>query len=193
MMNTNPPDDFPLIWQNQRREHTVMSENEIRARATRFQVRVRRNLLLAFLLGLALLFLCVVAIVQLGNLTPRVIAAAMAIVIAVITYRAYQRILWPQTVSADTGLSGCLGFYRKELTTEYRTLVLKWRLLVAIALFVWLTSFGFLHSSHLLVRILLPASLILIIFVRRHEAQKLKRELAALNAFEQEQEKATNI
>ena len=191
MMNATPPDDLPLIWQNQRREHTVMSENEVRTRAARFQVRVRGNLLLAFVLGLALLFLCDVAIVQLGNLTPRVIAAAMVIVIAVITYRAYQRILWPQMVSADTGLSGCLAFYRKELTTEYRTLVLKWRLLVAIALFLWLTSFNSLFSSHLLVRILLPSSLVLIIFVRRHEAQKLKRELAALNAFEQEE--ATNI
>ena len=190
MMNATPPDDLPLIWQNQRREHTVMSENEIRTRAARFQVRVRRNLLLAFVLGLALLFLCVTAIVQLGNLTPRVIAAAMVIVIAVITYRAYQRILWPQMVSADTGLSGCLEFYRKELTTEYRTLVLKWRLLVAIALFLWLTV-NSLFRSPLLMRSLLPLSLVLILIIRRREAQKLKRELAALNTFEKEE--ATNI
>ena len=164
-----------------------MSESEVRIRATRFQVRVRRNLLLAFVLGLALLFLCILAIVRFGNLTPRVIAAAMAIVIALITYRTYQRILWPQTVSADTGLRGCLEFYRKELTTEYRTLVLKWRLLVAIVLFLWLTSFHYLFRGPMLERILLPSSLVLILIVRRREAQKLKRELAALNAFEQEE------
>jgi hypothetical protein len=176
---------LPQIWQNQRREHTVMSESEVRVRSTMFQARVRRNLLLAFVLGLVLLVLCGIAMVQLRNLSPRVIAGAMAIVVAVITYKAYQRICWPLTVSADLGLSGCLEFYRKELTTEYRTLVLKWRLLVAIVLFLWLTSFHLLFRGPLPVRILLPSSLLLILVVRRREAQKLKRELAALNAFEQ--------
>jgi hypothetical protein len=187
MMRTNPPDALPLIWQSQRREHTVMSENEVRIRAEKFQVRVRRNLLLAFVLSLGLLVLCGIAIAQLRNLTPRVISVAMMIVVAVVTFRTYRRICWPQPVSPDMGLSGCLEFYRKELTTEYRTLVLKWRLLAAIALFLWLTSFSSLFRGPLPVRILLPGSLLLILIVRRREAQKLKRELAALNAFEQEE------
>jgi hypothetical protein len=181
---------LPQIWQTQRREHTVMSESEVRVRSAMFQARVRRNLLLAFVLGLVLLVLCGIAIVQLRNLSPRVIAGAMAIVAAVITYKACQRICWPQTVSPDLGLSGCLEFYRKELTTEYRTLVLKWRLLVAIVLFLWLTAYS-LFRGPLPVRLLLPSSLLLILVVRRREAQKLKRELAALNAFEQEE--AANI
>jgi len=189
-MHTVTPDDLPLIWQSQRREHTVMSENEVRMRAVRFQVRVRRNLLLAFVLGLGLLVLCAIAIAQLGNLTSRIIAAAMLAVVAVTTYKAYQRILWPQTVSPDAGLNGCLKFYRKELTIEYRAIVLKWRLLVAITFFLWLTSFHFLFRGPLPVRLLLPGSLLLILIGRRREAQKLKRELEALNAFEREEANA---
>ena len=187
MTPSTPPDNLQQIWQNQRREHNTMSEEQVRTRAIHFQVRVRRNLLLAFVLGLALLSLCAMAIAQLGNRTPRVIAGAMLIVVAITTYKAYRRILWPQTVSPDTGLNGCLAFYRKELTTEYRTLVLKWRLLVAITIFLWLTSFHLFFQGPLLVRVFLPASLILIIIVRRWEARKLNRELAALDAFEQEE------
>ena len=187
MTRSNPPDNLRTIWQDQRREHTIMSEDEVRIRAEMFQVRVRRNLLLAFVLGIVLLVLCALAIVRLGNLTPRVIAAAMVIVVAVTTYKAYQRILWPQTMSLDMGRSACLEFYEKELTTEYRTIVLKWRLLVAIMLFVWLTSFDLLFRVRLPMRILLPSSLVLILFLRRHEARKLKRELAALKEFEREE------
>ena len=178
--------DLLLIWQNQRTEHTVMSENDVRIRAYKFDARVRRNLILALVLGAFLLVLCAIAMVELGNLTPRLIVAAMAVVISAIIYKTFRRIRSPQTLSPDLALSACLEFYRNELKTEYRTLVLKWRLLVAIALFLWLTM-NSLFRSPLLMRSLLPFSLVLILIVRRREAQKLKHELAALNTFENEE------
>jgi hypothetical protein len=187
MMDTNSPDDnLRVIWREQRREHTIMSEAEVRTRAHAFQMRIHRNLLLAFVLCLGLLALCTMAIKELGNLTPRIIAGAMTVVIALIAFRTFRRIWSPQILSPDIGRSACLEFYRNELRTEYRTLVLKWRLLVAIAFFLWLT-WNSLFRSPLLLRMLLPSSLVLILFVRRREAQKLKRELASVSAFEREE------
>ena len=186
-MTSKLPDDLSVIWQNQGRDHTTIPEEEVRAMADEFQTRVRRNLILAFVLSLVLLVLCAIALVKIRYVSARVIVVALMILISAITHKTYKKILWPQIVSPDMGLSACLAFYRKELGVQYRTFVLKWRLVVATVLFLWLTWNSLVVRSRLVLRIVLPSLLVLIFFIRRREAQQLKHEFAALNAFEKEE------
>ena len=164
-----------------------MSAEEIRVRAQDVQSRVRRNLLIAFAVGLLLLLSSTAVIVLVRSTHLRMIAAGMMGVTLAIAYQAYTRIWLRRATPADAAGAGCLDFYRKELKAEYRSLQLTWRLIVPIVAFLFLIWSAVLRLDPLIARIALPAVLIFIIFARRRNKRNLKQKLIALDAFEREE------
>jgi len=188
-MDKTPAKDPKQIWQNQRREHPTMSLEEVRTRAYMAQAKARRNLGVAFVFAILLMIFCTIAIVELPG--PRVITAALMVVVLVAAYKAYKRIWSPQPLSPHAALRACTDFYRKELETQYRSVygsvALTWRFAAALIIYAWLTANIWARSvGPLVVRILIPSLLALILFLRRREARRLKRELDALDEFEKQ-------
>ena len=186
MMSENPANDPKLIWQSQTKEPAVMSIEEIRIRSRIAQARVRRNLIIAFILGFLLLVFCVFAIVTIPYTPLRVIAAALMVLTPVAAHQAWYRIWSPQTLSPNAALKGCLDFYRQELKAQYSSVALMWRFVVPIVTLAFLTWNAIFRTNSLVPKILLPSLLILILALRRHEARKLRHKLALLDAFEKE-------
>jgi hypothetical protein len=178
--------DPKLVWQGQRREHQIMSADELRVRALEVQSRVRRNLLIALVVGFLLLLSSVFVMLVTPFTNVRLIAAGMVVVTLAIAYQAYSRIWLRQTSQENLASAGCLDFYRKELKAEYRSLQLTWRLLVPIVAFVYLIWDGILRGTPIVARIVLPPLLIFILFVRWRDRRNLKEKLLALDAFERE-------
>ena len=101
MMEETRANDVKLIWQRQRREHSMMSAEEVRVKAEAIQAKVRRNLVVAFVLGVLVLVFCTIAIAELNNIPRRLIAAAFIVLTCVIAYRAYDRLWSPPALSSS--------------------------------------------------------------------------------------------
>ena len=185
-MGETPANDPRLMWQSQRRDHPVMSVEEVRVMAQKVHAKVRRNLIIAFVLGLLLLVLGTLAIAGGLATSLRVIIGAMMVVTVVAGYKAWYRI-WPlHTLSADAALKGCLDFYRKELEAQYRSIALTWRFLVPAVVFTFLIWNAIFTTSALVPRILLPSVLVLTFFARHREVRRFKHKLVRLDEFERE-------
>jgi len=177
-------DDSRRMWQSQRREHVIMSIEEVRFKAQTVQTAVRRNVIVALMFGALLLALCTLVIVTLPNTPARLIAAAIMALTLLLAFKAYDRI-WPvHTLSPDAALKGCIEFYRKELQAQYSSLALTWRFLVPIVVFAFMTWNAVLRTNPLIPKILSPSVLVLILLLRRREARNLRRKLAELEEFE---------
>jgi glucan phosphoethanolaminetransferase (alkaline phosphatase superfamily) len=187
MMEETRANDVKLIWQRQRREHSMMSAEEVRVKAEAIQAKVRRNLVVAFVLGVLVLVFCTIAIAELNNIPRRLIAAAFIVLTCVIAYRAYDRLWSPPALSPSVALNACLEFYRAELKAQYRSIALVWRFLVPVVLFAFLTWNALFRTSPLAPRLALPAVLILILCGRRLAVRKFKQKLSALDEFEKEE------
>ena len=178
--------DPRLTWQKQRREHPVMPVEEVRIKAQAVQAKVRRNLVVAAVVGVLLLAVCTIALVESYYTPVKAIAAAMMVVTVAIAYQAYHRVWRLHTLPPDAALKGCLDFYRKELKAQYRSAALTWRLLAPVVAFTFLMWGAFFRTSSLLPKILLSSVLVLVLIVRQYEAQKLRRRLANLDEFEKD-------
>ena len=186
MMGETPANDPRLMWQSQRRDHPVMSVEEVRVMAQKVHAKVRRNVIIAFVLGLLLLVLGTLAIAGGLATSMQVIIGAMMVVTVVGGYKAWYRI-WPlHTLSADAALKGCLDFYRKELEAQYRSIALTWRFLVPAVVFTFLIWNAIFTTSALVPRILLPSVLVLTFFARHREVRRFKHKLVRLDEFERE-------
>jgi len=179
-------DQLRLMWQRQRREHPVMSMEEVRTRAWAVQAKVRRNLVVALVFGVFLLALCAFAISWLPGTPLRLIASAMMAVTVTVGYKAWKR-TWPaHTLSPDAALKGCLEFYRQELEAQYRSAALTWRFLVPIVILTFMMWNVVLSTNPLIPRILLPGVLVLIFVMRRYAVRKFRQKLAAVDEFEKD-------
>jgi len=188
-MTTQVPQDDPrLIWQNQRREHSSMTVEEVRLRAYALQTRIHRNLIVTIAVGFALLVFSAMTIMRLSYTPPRVIVAVLIVLIVITINRAYRAFWAPDTLSDDAAPSACLDFYRRELTAQYRAVALTWRrLLPEIALFAVVVRISFMATFRFdSARILLPVFLAIILAGRYWRARKLMRELETLSTFEKE-------
>src|SRR5262245_3619633 len=127
-MNESSVLDPRLIWQNQAREHPAMSLQEIRVRANIAHSKVRRNLILTFVIAIGLLVLCSITIATITMTSVRIISAAIMFFVVVIARDAYGRVRLSQAQPRQAALSACLDFYRNELQAQYRTVYVRWRL-----------------------------------------------------------------
>jgi hypothetical protein len=180
--------DPKQLWQSQQREYPIMTLQEIRTKTRIVQAKIRRNLILAFAVGLLLLVMSTIAILNVGYTPARVVTAAIMAMAVAHAYTAYRR-MWPlHALSPDAALQGCVEFYRRELKAQYRSAALTWRFLVPIAVFALLSWNAIFRTSALLPKVLLPSVLIAILIVRRYEVRKLRGKLTALDALETESE-----
>jgi len=179
---TDKTPDAPEVgmWKSQRREHPVMSVEEIRLRVWTVQAKVRRNLIFASILGVLFLVFCAIAFANISYTSGRVILVVMMALTIPIAYRARRR-LWPlHQLSGDTALKGCLDFYRTALEAQYRSRSLTWTFLVPIVVFSFFEFRGVVSVSATVWRIAFSALLIAVLVVRRVETRKLRHELASL-------------
>src|SRR5262245_26343874 len=101
MKNENPPIDPKLIWQNQRKEQSTMSVEEVRLKAYTMQTRIHRNVFATIILGIVLLIFSAATILRVPYTSPRIITAALMVLIAIVIYRAYRAFWAPDTLPPD--------------------------------------------------------------------------------------------
>jgi hypothetical protein len=174
------------MWQGQRKEHPIMSLEEIRTKAGEAQSKVQRNLIVAYLLGSLVLVLGTLIIFRGGNIYMRLNEAAIVILTQVGIYTAYRRIWSRQMLSPESTNKGCVDFYRQELETQYRSLQLAWGYLITALVFAFLTVPISVRGYPRLPKILLSTVLLLILFERHREARKFNHKLSRLASFEGE-------
>lgn len=181
-----PPDDPRLIWQNQRREHTSMSVEEVRLRAYGLQTKIHRDLIVTIAVGFCALALTAMMIMKQPFTPARVVLVLLMLLIVITINRAY-RVFWsPPALPPDATPSACVNFYRRELTAQYKSVTWR-RLLPEIILFSVVLRISFMtHLRFEAARVLLPIFLVVILFGRYWQSRKLKRELDALSTFEKE-------
>jgi len=185
MTDDTPINDPRILWQNQRREHPVMSVEEVRAKADKVQAKIRRNLFITFAIALLLSPLFIQVVLHLP-MRSRVVASAVMALTLFAAYTTLNRLWRPQIVLPDMAMKGCLEFYRTELVSEYRSIALIWRFLIPTVIFLFVMWGAIFDRSRLSGRVILSTALILILLMRRLEFRKLKQKLAALDDFESE-------
>jgi hypothetical protein len=186
MTSETPVNGPKSIWQNQRREHPVMSLEEVRVKAQDVQEKVRRNLMVVFVLVALVVPLGAGMILMFSSIPMRITAGAIVLLTVTGGYSAYRRLWSRRTLSPDVALQGCVDFYRNALKAQYRSLQLTWAFLMPVLIFGFFTfRFPIPHNPRLM-KIVLTAALAAIIFERRREARKINRKLEGLAAFEKE-------
>lgn len=186
MTHETPPTDPKLLWQNQRKEHSAMSLEEVRVKAHVVQLKARQSLIVSFVVGLLLAVVCLAAAVSFSLTPVRMIAAGIMVLTFVIMYKAYRRMWARYSLSPDAAMRGCLEFYRRELQIQYRSAQLIWRFLVPIIVFAFLMWRPLFRADGMALRVFLSSLLLLILFERRREARKVHQMLSALTDFEKE-------
>ncbi len=188
MRNGNAPIDPKLIWQSQKKEHSSMSAQEIRVKAYTMQAKVHRNLVATVIFGIVLLIGSAVAILKVPYTSPRLITAALMVLISIVIYRAYRAFWSPEALPQDATAGACLEFYRRELEAQHRAVAFVWSRsipdLVLFAFIIRIAVFGAFRYDF--ARIVLPALFGFLLVARYWKARKLKQELDSLNAFEKE-------
>ena len=186
MMQDNVIDAARIVWQSQRREHPVMSIEEIRMKAQAVHVKVRRDLIVGLAIAVVLSSFCITIAVHAGNTTFRLIAGAMAAVTIFIAYTTYKR-YWPvHKLSPNAAVNGCVEFYRSELLAQYRSVALWWRFLAPLVIFAFIQWNALVRTSAIVPRAALPFVLVLILVLRRRVARTFRQKISALSAFEQQ-------
>jgi len=188
MTNGNPPIDPKLIWQAQEKGHSSMSVEEVRLKAYTMQTKVHRNMIATIIFGIVLLIFSAAAILKVPYTSPRLITAALMVLISIVIYRAYRAFWAPETLPPDATPSACLEFYRRELAAQHRAVAFVWwRSIPDLVLFgfiIRIAIFGAFRSE--VARIVLPTLFGLLLATRYWKARKLKQELESLEAFGKE-------
>jgi hypothetical protein len=186
MTHDNAIDAARIVWQSQRREHPVMSVEEIRMKAQAVHAKVRRDLVVGLAIAALLSSFCITIAVHAGNVTFRLISGAMAVVTLYIAYTAFRR-FWPaHALSPNAAVQGCVEFYRSELQAQYRSVALWWRFLAPLVIFAFIQWNALVRTSAIVPRAALPFVLVLILVLRRRVARTFRQKISALSSFEQQ-------
>jgi hypothetical protein len=178
--------DPQSMWQGQRKEHPIMSLEEVRTKADEVQSKIHRNLIVAYVLGCFVLVLGTIVVFRGGNIYMRLSEAAITILTQVGVYTAYRRIWSRQALSAENAERGCVDFYRQEIRTQYRSLQLMWGYLITVLVFAFLTVPIAVRGYPRLPKISLSVVLLLILLERHRESRRFNQKLNALASFEAE-------
>jgi hypothetical protein len=181
-MNDGSVLDARLIWQSQSREYSAMTLEDIQNNATAVRARIRRNLVLTFLVGIVVLALCAITIATIPITGVRVITVGIMFFVVLIVRNAYLRLGAANDLPRRAALDACLDFYRHELWLQYRAVYVRWRLLVPLVIFLWFSwkAFDAVYSYQVM-RVILPAVLVAVLFIRHFEIRKMRHEMSALD------------
>ncbi len=122
-------DEFRNLWQNQEVEEMRISVDELRAKAAKFQSRIRwRNVREQVACLFVIVFFGAIC-VKTPQTVPRI---SDALIVAGAIYVAWHIQVWgaPKSLPADMGRANCVGFYRRELERQRDLLsgIWKWYL-----------------------------------------------------------------
>jgi len=176
--------DPRLIWQSQAKEYSAMTLEDVQRKAAAVHARIRRNLFLTFFIGVVFLALCGITIVTIPMTGVRVITGGIMFFVVLIARNAYVRLVSSEDLPRRTAFDACLDFYRRELWLQYRAVYVRWRLLVPLVIFLWFfwKSFEAVYSYQVM-RVVLPAVLVAVFFIRHFEIRRLRHEMSALDDF----------
>jgi hypothetical protein len=183
-------DDLRDIWQSQEVEEMKMSFEELRAKASKFQKRIRwRNLREQVACGVVIISFAAMGL-KVPATVPRV---SFGLIIAGAIYVAWHIQVWGMALAlpADLGRASCLEFHRRELERQRDLLrnVWKWYLgplVPGLALFV---IWGIVVAPPerrwfpVAFAIFSAASFGLIGWLNRHAARRLDRQIEELDSY----------
>ena len=138
---SEPVDNIRRMWHEQPRQEDAMSVNEIRARAQRFERRVRRNNVLTALLVIVIVGVELRQISVEPELLERV---GDSLTIAAFVYLAYwyRRYAFGQTAPAGPAMTQSVDFYREQLARQRDLSDHPWGYLLPFVPGVGLSLFG---------------------------------------------------
>ena len=189
------PDEFPdaqKIWQEQPREATQMSFEEIRRKAHQFHTRGRLKALAAIVIGIALCGGFAATCARPQYLVLRIGWGILSLWALYGAYQAYKWI-WPGSLAEDGTLGTSLDFYRRELERRRDYLRHIWRrsglwgCFTGLALVILPGLIASLRAPRLLVNavpffVLLTAWFVVFSSLRKRDQRNLQREIDELNA-----------
>jgi Flp pilus assembly protein TadB len=190
VMTRNPGANDPkTLWRNQEKENRMISAREVREKVRKYNAKIRREGIVAFVLSLGALVFCGVIIVS-GH-PASVVVAAMAVLLLLgqsremfVAYKARKNI-WPWLpATADTLSTACIDFYRQGLERQQRNYTNASVVFIFAAVFLVMTIALIQRGSPVFANALIFVCIGLIFFARRREARKVQREIDALDAFE---------
>jgi hypothetical protein len=183
-MNDGSVLDARVIWQSQSKEYSTMTLEDIQNKAAVVHARIRRNLVFTFFISIVVLSLCAITIATIPMMGVRVITAGIMFFVVLIGRNAYVRLGASKNLPQRAALSACLEFYRRELWLQYRAVYVRWRLLVPLVIFLWFSwkSFEAVYSYQVM-RVVLPAVLVAVFFIRHFEIRRMRHEMSALDDF----------
>ena len=110
-------DDLRDIWQSQPVEPIIMSIEEIRAKATKFERRIRSRNLRETVVAIVLIPIFVAAFVHFKTPVERIGSALNIAALFYVIYR-LNGAAAAATVPADIGFESCVSFHRRELERQ---------------------------------------------------------------------------
>lgn len=138
---SEPEQDIQRLWRGQPREEQVMSIDEIRSRAERFEKKVRRWGLQGGILFASIIVVESWQVWRETELPERVgdLLTMAALVYVAYLYRPYMA---TQTMPSGLGLTSSVDFYRTQLARRRDLASHPWRYLVLFVPGVGLSLFG---------------------------------------------------
>jgi hypothetical protein len=118
--------DLRNIWQNQEVENMKFSVEELRAKAAKFQQRIRRRNLREYVAALVVMVFFGAGIWKTPEMIPRI---SYTLLVAAMAFYAWYLRRWgsAKPVPAEMGSAGCANFYRHELARQRDLLRSFWK------------------------------------------------------------------
>jgi hypothetical protein len=181
-------DDPRGLWQNQEVEEMKISVEELRAKAAKFQRRMRMRNIREYIAALVVIGIFTLFFVKMTDTIPRI---GFAMIIAGSIYYMFHLWKWgsSKSVPAEMGRADCLHYYRDELARQRDLVRSAWLWAVGpiapgMALFfAWdiVTSPPAQRWRRLAGISISIAILIAVVWANRHAARRLDRRIAELN------------
>ncbi|MGP0071282.1 MAG: hypothetical protein ACLPWF_05035 [Bryobacteraceae bacterium] len=189
------PDELPFndprkIWQDQPKEKTQMSINEIHRRVQRLQRSGRFGAIAGIVLGVAMSVVFAITCSKVQYAVTRTGWATLSVWCLYFAFQAY-KLTWPGSLSPDANWSTSVEFYRSELERkrDYMQHIWirsgLWLCFLGLALIVVPPMVLFIRTPRLLLNAvplfaLLAIWLVSFFFLRKREQEKLQREIDEL-------------
>jgi hypothetical protein len=190
-MTDQRPSDPKIVWQNLRTEGETMSAQEVRMKAEKLALEIRRDTIAGFAFASALTIASMIALwfrLPEAGWPERIIVTIIAVLLWSGAFR--NDILNRRRLPQDLQIATCLEFYRRELQLRrdyFRKApwIIGTVMLIAIVLYV--TAILPLNPA-LSDLLLYPFALLLLILIAlllwRRQVRRLQAELDALDRFQ---------
>ncbi len=195
------PSEFPMndprnIWQDQPTEPFKISADKLRRKAQKSEKKARFEAIYSIIIGLILFVFFAAACARGGDVVPRLGFGLLSLWSLYFAYYAYKRI-WPRRPAPDSTLNTTLQSYRSRLEKRRDYVRHIWRrsglpfCFLGLALIVAPELIKSIAAPRLLLNVapvltLFAIWLVMFLFMRKRNREKLQREIEELRVFERE-------